>query len=188
MSTAHDSFQKAYCSLSRIGVPTNTLACYFQLTMNFTMGASVDERIPWSISPYSWFGSKSCSGLKDPSCTFCRVGLWKTFMGQNANLATLSQPCQGKETIFVAPLPCIKLCARHLTCYILLNSHNDPTTVILFLFYILRNQGAERLLDNKDTQVMSCRAGKPPKPVPLNHITAKSLCLTGTESKWCWDQ
>lgn len=59
VSMAHDSFQKAYCSLGRIGVPTNTLGCYFQITLSLSMGASVDKMIPWNVSPSLWFCSKS---------------------------------------------------------------------------------------------------------------------------------
>lgn len=36
VSTAHDSLQKAYCPLSRIGVPTNTLGHSFQVTMSLS--------------------------------------------------------------------------------------------------------------------------------------------------------
>lgn len=34
--TAHDSFQKAYCPLSRVWVPTNTFGQSFQVTMSLS--------------------------------------------------------------------------------------------------------------------------------------------------------
>lgn len=150
---AHDSFQKAYCSLSRIGRPTMALGCYFQVNMSFSMGASVNKMIPRSISLNLWFWSESHSGLKEFKLSFIQCGTLKDFYEEkdqlSDNLPALSK--SGKRTTFFWHLPYVRQApCQHVTCFILLDSHND-STMILFPFYSLRNRGAERLLNTKDT-------------------------------------
>lgn len=112
VSMAHDSFQKAYCSLSRIGVPTNTLGCYFQISLRLSVRASVDKMIPWGVSPSLWFCSKStvASGTHTSLSTAWYV---ERLPREKASSVTPSLPCQsqGKGTNLVGHLLCVRLCA-----------------------------------------------------------------------------
>lgn len=101
VSMAHDSFQKAYCSLSRIGVPTNTLGHSFQV-----IWVSVDKMILLNAFPNPWFGSKSCCGLQVlPSAANALKDLHEE-KGQLSSTHTALSKSRQRKQLWWVPIMC----------------------------------------------------------------------------------